>query len=143
MRVSPISGRRSDSGKLRVERADRLNLAVFRRRALVTYRHFRHVTLHIRPSFGAIRELATPRPGDPIATMIVQQLAPAGSKTDWTGFYGFGGGVDLAVSKHVWLRIQGDFVYDHLFNDILRDGRFTTRFSVGPVFTMGRNIAKE
>jgi hypothetical protein len=107
-----------------------------------TYRHFKNVTLHIRPSLGAIREVATPRPGDPIATAIVKGLAPNGAKTDWTGFYGFGGGIDLGVSKHVGIRIQGDFVYDHLFNDILRDGRFTTRFSVGPIFNFGRNIVK-
>jgi hypothetical protein len=108
----------------------------------LTYRHFSRVTLHIRPSLGAIREVATPRPGDPIATMIVQQLAPAGSKTDWTGFYGIGGGIDLGVTKQLGIRVQADVVWDHLFNDILRDGRFTTRFSVGPIFNFGKNIAK-
>jgi hypothetical protein len=33
-------------------------------------------------------------------------------------------------------------VYDHLFADVLQDGRFTTRFSVGPCFNLGKNIAK-
>jgi hypothetical protein len=106
------------------------------------YRHFKKVTFHVRPSIGAIREYATPRPADPVAAGIVKALAPAGSKTDWQGFYGFGGGVDLTVSKNLALRIQGDLVYDHLFNDILKDGRWTTRFSVGPVFNFGRNVVK-
>jgi len=98
------------------------------------------VSVFVRPSLGAIREVATPKPTDPIATLIVQGLAPAGKKTDWQGFYGFGGGFDINFSKHVGIRTQADFVYDHLFNDILKDGRFTTRFSVGPTFNFGRNV---
>jgi hypothetical protein len=31
-------------------------------------------------------------------------------------------------------------VYDHLFNDVLKDGRWTVRFSIGPCFNFGRNI---
>jgi hypothetical protein len=108
----------------------------------LAYRHFSHVTLFIRPSIGAIYEVATPNPGDPIATAVVAQLAPSGRKTDWTGFYGFGGGVDYLFSKHVALRVQADLVYDHLFSDLLKDGRLTTRFSIGPCFNFGKNIAK-
>ncbi len=108
----------------------------------LAYRRFSKVTFFIRPSMGAIREVATPTPRDPIATGIVKQLAPEGKKRDWQGFYGIGGGFDILFSKHVSLRIQADHVYDHLFNDILRDGRFTTRFSVGPAFNFGRNIAE-
>ena len=88
-----------------------------------SYRHFSKVTLFIRPSIGAIREAATPTPTDPIAAGVVAQLAPTGHKTDWQGFYGIGGGIDILFSKHVGLRTQADYVYDHLFNDLLRDGR--------------------
>lgn len=108
----------------------------------LAYRHFSHVTLFVRPSIGAIYEVATPNPGDPIAVGVVSQLAPSGKKTDWTGFYGFGGGVDLLFSKHLALRVQADLVYDHLFSDLLKDGRLTTRFSIGPCFNFGKNIAK-
>jgi hypothetical protein len=107
-----------------------------------SYRHFKKVTLFVRPSMGAIYEDATPQPADPIAKMIVAALAPSGKKTDWTAFYGFGGGADFAFSKHLGLRVQADLVYDHLFRDVLRDGRFTTRFSVGPCFNFGKNVAK-
>jgi hypothetical protein len=108
----------------------------------LAYRHFSHLTLFIRPSMGAIHEEAIPHPADAIATAIAKQLAPAGKKTDWTGFYGFGGGFDILFSKHFALRTQADLVYDHLFNDLLKDGRFTVRFSVGPCFNFGKNIAK-
>ena len=106
----------------------------------LAYRHFSHLTLFVRPSLGAIHEVATPHPGDAFATSIAAQLAPSGKKTDWTGFYGFGGGFDILFSKHVAIRTQADLVYDHLFNDVLKDGRLTVRFSVGPCFNFGRNI---
>jgi hypothetical protein len=108
----------------------------------LSFRKFSKVTFFLRPSLGAIREHATPKPGDPIATAIVKQLSPTGSKTDWQGFYGVGGGLDITLSKHLAFRIQADHVWDHLFNDILKDGRFTTRFSVGPAFNFGRNIVE-
>ena len=107
------------------------------------YRHFSKVTFFIRPSFGAIREAATPAPGDPIAVSVVAQLAPTGHKVDWQGFYGVGGGVDLIFSKHVGLRVQADQVWDHLFNDLLAQGRWTTRFSIGPCFNFGKNIMED
>jgi hypothetical protein len=105
-------------------------------------RHFVPVTLFVRPSIGAIHETATPRPTDPVATAIVMQLAPSGKKTDWTGFYGFGGGFDLNLTSHFGVRAQADFVHNHLFSDLLEDGRWTTRASIGPVFHFGKNIAR-
>jgi hypothetical protein len=107
------------------------------------YRHFKHVTLFLRPSVGAIHERATPKPGDPIATAIAQQLAPSGYKTDWAPFYGFGYGFDVILTNHVAIRTQGDLVHDHLFGDLLQNGRWTTRFSIGPAFNFGPNIVRE
>jgi len=109
----------------------------------LAYRHFKRATLFLRPVFaGAIYEVATPKPGDPIAAGIVKQLAPSGQKTDVTWFLGFGGGFDINITHHFAIRTQADLVYDHLFNDLLQDGRFTTRFSIGPAFNFGKNIAK-
>ena len=106
----------------------------------VAFRRWSAITPFLRPSLGAIRETATPQPADPIAKGIVAKLAPEGVKRDWQGFYGVGGGIDFNASKHVALRVQVDFVYDHLFNDILKDGRNTVRFSVGPAFNFGKNV---
>ena len=108
----------------------------------LSYRHFSKVTLFVRPSIGAIHEVATPQPGDPVAKAVVAELAPTGKKIDSTIFYGFGGGADFLFSKHVGLRVQADLVYDHLFSDLLQDGRLTTRFSIGPCFNFGKNIKK-
>jgi len=105
-----------------------------------SYRHFVPVTLFVRPDLGAIREEATPHPRDPIAALIVQQLAPSGHKTSWTSFYGFGGGLDWNVTRHLALRFQADQVYNHLFNDLLKDSRWTTRASAGLAFRFGGNI---
>jgi hypothetical protein len=106
------------------------------------YRHFSKVTLFLRPSAGAIHEYATPQPADPIATAVAAQLAPAGHKMDTVLFYGFGGGVDFNVSRHVGLRVQADFVHDHLFSDLLTNGRNTVRISVGPCFNFGHNVVR-
>jgi hypothetical protein len=107
----------------------------------LTYRHFKPVTLFVRPSLGAIRQKVTPHPTDPVATAIVGQLVPSGEKVDWTGFYGFGGGIDWNATRHIGLRMQTDVVYWRLFNDLLANGTWTVRYSVGPTFRFGRNIA--
>jgi len=104
-------------------------------------RHYSKLTLFVRPSLGALRERAVPHAADAFQALIVGQLAPAGFKLDWTGFYGLGGGAEFAVSKHIGIRGQMDFVYNHPFNDILADGRWTYRYSVGPSFHFGRNMA--
>jgi len=109
----------------------------------LAFRHWKAVTLFVRPDLGAMHERATPSPaaGDWFAAAAVANLAPDGYKTDWVAFYGFGGGVDLNFSKHVGLRVQADFVHDHLFSDLLQDSRNTVRISVGPCFNLGKNIA--
>ncbi len=107
-----------------------------------TYRRWQAVSPFVRPSVGAIRETATPHPGDPIAAGVVKQLLPSGVKQDWTGFYGFGGGLDINPTRHFSMRLQADFVHDHLFNDILREGRNTVRVSLGPALQFGRNVTK-
>ena len=72
----------------------------------------------------------------------MSQLAPTGVKTDLVPFYGVGGGVDLNISHHFGVRMQVDFVRDHLFADLL-NSRNTVRFSVGPAVHFGKNIAAQ
>jgi hypothetical protein len=107
------------------------------------YRHFSKVTLFIRPSFGIIKEIATPHPVGEVPSLVVATLLNGKfSTTDSTPFYGFGGGADWNFSQHVALRVQADLVHDHLFSNLLKDGRLTTRFSIGPCFNFGSNIRK-
>ena len=108
----------------------------------LVYRHFSRFTLFVRPSLGVLRERATPNPADAFQKVIVAQLAPAGFKLDWTGFYGAGGGGEFALNQHIGIRGQMDVVYNHPFNDILANGRWTFRYSVGPSFHFGKNQAK-
>jgi hypothetical protein len=79
-------------------------------------------------------EPAVPHAAEAFHKVIVAQLAPAGYKTDWTGFYGVGGGGDYTISPHFGTRAQMDFVYNLPFNDILAIGRWTIRYSGGPSF---------
>ncbi len=108
----------------------------------LAYHGWKPITPFIRPSIGAIHEVANVHSTDPISAGIVAQLAPSGTKTDWVGFYGVGGGIDANVSRHLAIRFQADFVHDHLFSDLLKDGRNTVRFSVGPALQFGRNVQK-
>jgi hypothetical protein len=107
----------------------------------LAYRHYKPVTLFIRPSLGAIRQRVTPHPTDPVSTAIVEQLVPSGYKVDWSGFYGFGGGADWNATPHFGVRAQVDVVYWRLFNDLLANGTWTTRYAFGPTFRFGKNIA--
>jgi hypothetical protein len=106
------------------------------------YRHFSRVTLFVRPSVGAFRLAATPHPSDPVAAAISQALVPSGHKVDWTGFYGFGGGDEILLTPHFGVRSQMDVVYNHPFDDILANGFWTLRYSVGLNVHVGRNILK-
>jgi hypothetical protein len=103
------------------------------------FRHFRSVTLFVRPDLGAMHESATPHPTDLIGKGLAAQLAPSGVKEDWTYFYGFAGGADFNVTRQFGLRVQVDFARDHLFNDLL-DWRNSVRCSIGPTFHFGPNV---
>lgn len=107
------------------------------------YRHFKQVTLFIRPSIGGLHQSATARPIDPIQTVVVTGLlGPSMKKSDLVLFYGFGGGFDLNVQKHVAIRMAADFVHTDLFSGLLNGGENNVRFSVGPAFRWGRNVER-
>ncbi len=106
----------------------------------VNYRHFKSVTLFIRPALGAIHESVTAKPIDPIQTAVVGALVPSRHKNDTTYFYGVGGGFDINASRHVALRVGVDFVHTFLFKDFLAESRNSVRISVGPTFRWGKNV---
>jgi hypothetical protein len=109
----------------------------------LVYRHFTRATLFLRPVYaGIIHETATPKPQDAVVKALVSGLITGPSKSDNVLFYGFGGGFDINFGHHFAWRTQGDLVRDHLFNDLLKDARFTVRFSSGPAFNFGKNIVK-
>lgn len=107
------------------------------------FRRFKSITPYIRPSAGIINEVATAHPGDNPTRLLVNTVAPSGKVEEWTAFYGFGGGVAFNVTKHFSLIVQADFVHDHLFPNLLKNGRNTIRFSIGPGFQFGHNVRKK
>jgi hypothetical protein len=107
------------------------------------YRHFKYVTLFIHPDIGAMHQSINVHPQDLIMTGIVTGLLGPSMKTSqWSGFYGVGGGVDLNVSKHVGIRLHSDWVYTTLFQDLLRNPQYTWRMSASPTFRFGKNVPK-
>ena len=109
----------------------------------LVYRHFSKATIFVRPLYaGIIHETATPKPQDPVVKALVAGLITGPNKTDNVFFYGFGGGFDILFTNHFAWRTQADLVRDHLFDDLLKDARWTVRFSTGPAFNFGKNIVK-
>ena len=106
----------------------------------VNFRHWKPVTIFVRPALGAIHESVTPKPMDPIQGAVVGALAPSGHKRDTTYFYGVGGGLDVNATKHVGLRVGVDFVHTFLFEGFLAESRNSVRISVGPTFRFGKNV---
>lgn len=105
------------------------------------YRHFKYVTLFIHPDIGAMHQSIQVNPTDPISKILVTGLVgPSMQTSQWSGFYGVGGGFDLNVSKHIGLRFQSDWVHTTLFSDLLKNGQYTWRMSASPTFRFGKNI---
>jgi len=106
----------------------------------LTLRHYKRVTFFGHPSIGVIRQRVTPHPADPVATAIVAQLMPAGTKVDYEGFYGVGGGFDWNFARQFSVRAQDDIVYWKLFDGLLAQGTWTNRFAIGVSYHFGKNI---
>ncbi|HUO60998.1 MAG TPA: outer membrane beta-barrel protein [Candidatus Acidoferrales bacterium] len=116
----------------------------------LSYRGLKWITFFIHPSVGAYHEKVTARPQkstNPLATPVTDYfistgtLSSSASKEDTTYFYGLGGGIELNVSKHVHIRMTSDWVRTPLFNNFLKDSVNNVRFSVGPTFNFGKNVA--
>jgi hypothetical protein len=106
----------------------------------LTYRRLSPEVLFLHPVLSAFRVSATPRPTDVVSTVVSKMLVPQGTKIDWVGAYGVGGGADLRISKHISARVLLDAAWCHPMNDILANGGWITRVSVGPAFHFGPDI---
>ena len=109
---------------------------------ILTWRRFPAATIILHPTLTGIRVNVTPHPRDPVATAVIHALLPSGVKRDMACGYGFGGGTDLRVTKHVSARLMFDAAWSHPIDDILGNGGWLYRFSIGPSFHFGRNINK-
>jgi hypothetical protein len=50
--------------------------------------------------------------------------------------------LDVNLTQKFALRFQADFVHDHLFSDVLKNGRNTVRVGIGPAIQFGHNAMK-
>lgn len=108
-------------------------------------RHFKPVTIFVRPALGSLHEVASlhPASNDLFAQQVAITLAgPNMQKTDTVTFYGVGGGVDFNLSKHFGVRTALDYVHYNMFSNVLGSSQNSIRFSVGPTFRFGGNIIK-
>ena len=99
-------------------------------------RKFKLVTLFARPGLGALHETAAlqiPAALAPLAS-LVPGLTPNLANT--VVFYGAGGGFDFNLSRRVAIRVSADFIYAHLFANLLQP-RNAVRVSVGPTWRWG------
>jgi Outer membrane protein beta-barrel domain len=104
------------------------------------YRHFKKVTLFVRPDLGAFHQSININPQDQIIARIVQNVLGKRTTSDTEVFYGVGGGMDFNVSRPVGIRVMADFVHTNLFSNLLKQGQNNIRFSISPTFRFGRNI---
>jgi hypothetical protein len=106
------------------------------------YRHFKRMTLFVRPVLVGLHESATLHANSPGTAIAIQALAPGGKKSDLQPGYGAGAGIDIGVTRHLGLHATADYVHVSLFNSLLKDPRNGVRVSVGPSFKFGRNVAE-
>ena len=108
----------------------------------VNIRKLAALTFFVRPALGAFHQTVTARPDSQTTTIIVATLIGSSGRTSDTAvFYGFGGGLDINVSRHLAIRMASDFVHVNPFQGLLDGGYNLVRFSVGPTFRWGKNVA--
>jgi hypothetical protein len=105
------------------------------------YRHFKRMTLFVRPVLVGLHESAKLKATSPALALAIAALAPGGTKTDLQPGYGVGGGIDLGLTRHLGLHVTADYVHVKLFSNLLAEARNGVRVSVGPNFKFGRNVA--
>jgi len=107
----------------------------------INYRHFKHVTLFVRPALGLLHAKIQTNPNGLVATRLVGGLLGGKlSSADNALFYGFGGGVTWEISRTFGLRATADLARFDFFPDILNGTRSGIRLSVMPKFGFGKNI---
>ncbi|MGZ4823474.1 MAG: hypothetical protein ACXVZT_02580 [Terriglobales bacterium] len=110
----------------------------------LNYRHFRKVTLFVRPALGLLHAKFQTHPeklSSPYATPVIMGLLNGKlSSADTSVFYGFGGGATWEIHPNFGLRATMDLARYNFFAQTLNGARNSVRFSVTTKFGFGRNI---
>ena len=107
----------------------------------LNYRHFKHLTLFVRPALGALHMNWECTSTDPLTQLIVKGLTGGSlGVKDTVVFYGFGGGATWEITPNFGIRVASDFVRFNVFSDTLNGPRNSVRVSIGTKFGFGKNI---
>lgn len=109
----------------------------------LNYRHFRKVTLFVRPALGLLHAKVQTKPTG-VATPLVSALMGGKlSAADNAIFYGFGGGATWEIHRNFGLRVTADLARFDFFPDMLTGARNSVRVSITPKFSFGKNIVRK
>lgn len=104
------------------------------------YRHFRKVTLFVRPALGLLHAKIQTHPSAAVTPLVMGLMGGKLSDADTSVFYGFGGGATWEIHPNFGLRIASDFARYNFFGQTLNGARNSVRLSVTTKFGFGRNI---
>lgn len=108
----------------------------------LNYRHFKKVTLFVRPALGLLHAKIQAHPSAAATPIVAGLLSGKLSASDNTVFYGFGGGATWEISPSFGLRVTADLARYNFFDNMLKGSRNSVRLSVTPKFGFGKNIVR-
>jgi hypothetical protein len=111
------------------------------------YRHFRKVTLFVRPALGLLHAKIQTKPDPTLSPFLVPLvsglLGGKLSDADTSVFYGFGGGATWEITRNFGLRFTTDLARYNFFGQQLNGARNSLRFSVTTKYGFGKNILRK
>lgn len=106
----------------------------------LNYRHFKKVTLFVRPALGLLHADIHAHPSAAATPIVSGLLGGKLAANDNTIFYGVGGGGSLEVTPNFGIRVTADFARYGFFTDMLNGSRNSVRLSITPKISFGKNI---
>jgi hypothetical protein len=107
------------------------------------YRHFRKVTLFVRPALGLLHAKIQTKPAAALAPLVKGLMSGKLSDADTSVFYGFGGGATWEITRNFGLRATADLARYNFFGQTLNGARNSVRLSVTAKYGFGRNILRK
>ena len=107
------------------------------------YRHFKHVTLFVRPALGLLHAKIQTKPSPALVPLVSGLLGGKLSDADTSVFYGFGGGATWEITRNFGLRATADLARYNFFGQQLTGARNSVRLSVTAKFGFGKNILEK
>jgi hypothetical protein len=104
------------------------------------YRHFKKVTLFVRPALGLLHAKIQTRPSPALTPLVSGLLGGKLSDADTSVFYGLGGGATWEITRNFGLRFTADLARYNFFGQQLNGARNSVRLSVTTKYGFGKNI---